>query len=112
MRFVARAQYAVHSRTSGNPAPSPGSPLSRDEGKPSRTEPLRPFPGQWEPALLQDAALAAGGGRHSGRIAQLVEQLTLNQRVPGSSPGAPTNEIKALSPESPRNKNVRVTPRV
>ncbi len=26
-----------------------------------------------------------------GRIAQLVEQLTLNQRVPGSSPGAPTN---------------------
>ena len=25
-----------------------------------------------------------------GRIAQLVEQLTLNQRVPGSSPGAPT----------------------
>ena len=28
--------------------------------------------------------------RH-GRIAQLVEQLTLNQRVPGSSPGASTN---------------------
>ena len=27
-----------------------------------------------------------------GRIAQLVEQLTLNQRVPGSSPGAPTIE--------------------
>ena len=27
----------------------------------------------------------------SGRIAQLVEQLTLNQRVPGSSPGAPTS---------------------
>src|SRR4029077_8530415 len=34
-----------------------------------------------------------------GRIAQLVEQLTLNQRVPGSSPGAPTkyiNKIKAI----------------
>ena len=31
-----------------------------------------------------------------GRIAQLVEQLTLNQRVQGSSPCAPTNEIKAL----------------
>jgi hypothetical protein len=30
-------------------------------------------------------------GRHSGRIAQLVEQLTLNQRVQGSSPCAPTN---------------------
>ena len=37
-------------------------------------------------------------GRHSGRIAQLVEQLTLNQRVPGSSPGAPTNGIKRLAP--------------
>jgi hypothetical protein len=24
----------------------------------------------------------------------LVEQLTLNQRVPGSSPGAPTKQIK------------------
>jgi hypothetical protein len=27
----------------------------------------------------------------SGRLAQLVEQLTLNQRVTGSSPVAPTN---------------------
>ena len=27
---------------------------------------------------------------HFGRIAQLVEQLTLNQRVRGSSPRAPT----------------------
>ena len=34
--------------------------------------------------------------RHSGRIAQLVEQLTLNQRVQGSSPCAPTNKIKNL----------------
>jgi hypothetical protein len=31
-----------------------------------------------------------------GRIAQLVEQLTLNQRVPGSSPGAPTIQINGL----------------
>ena len=31
-----------------------------------------------------------------GRIAQLVEQLTLNQRVQGSSPCAPTNKIKEL----------------
>jgi hypothetical protein len=31
-----------------------------------------------------------GRGGIFGRIAQLVEQLTLNQRVPGSSPGAPT----------------------
>jgi hypothetical protein len=35
--------------------------------------------------------------RRLGRIAQLVEQLTLNQRVPGSSPGAPTNKISDLS---------------
>jgi hypothetical protein len=32
-----------------------------------------------------------------GRIAQLVEQLTLNQRVQGSSPCAPTNLFKALN---------------
>ena len=31
-----------------------------------------------------------------GRIAQLVEQLTLNQRVQGSSPCAPTNQNKGL----------------
>src|SRR4029077_18736099 len=37
-------------------------------------------------------------GGHFGRIAQLVEQLTLNQRVPGSSPGAPTNRINHLAP--------------
>jgi len=28
---------------------------------------------------------------------ELVIQLTLNQRVPGSSPGAPTNKIKGLA---------------
>jgi hypothetical protein len=41
--------------------------------------------------LLHDPGLCAG------RIAQLVEQLTLNQRVPGSSPGAPTNPAKGLA---------------
>src|SRR3954449_7727048 len=45
------------------------------------------------PALQRDH----GGGKFFGRIAQLVEQLTLNQRVPGSSPGAPTNPIKHLA---------------
>ena len=35
-------------------------------------------------------------GWADGRIAQLVEQLTLNQRAVGSSPTAPTNEIKVL----------------
>ena len=34
--------------------------------------------------------------RFDGRIAQLVEQLTLNQRVHGSSPCAPTIKIKDL----------------
>jgi transposase len=34
--------------------------------------------------------------RFDGRIAQLVEQLTLNRRVHGSSPCAPTIEIKDL----------------
>ena len=38
--------------------------------------------------------------RHSGRIAQLVEQLTLNQRVQGSSPCAPTNLIDHLNHSS------------
>ena len=38
-----------------------------------------------------------------GRIAQLVEQLTLNQRVQGSSPCAPTNHFNGLGP--PRTSN-------
>jgi hypothetical protein len=68
-----------------------------------RRRPLRPFPGQWELALLQDAALAGDRGGISGRIAQLVEQLTLNQRVPGSSPGAPTIDVATFFPISPQN---------
>ncbi len=31
-----------------------------------------------------------------GPLAQLVEQLTLNQRVAGSNPARPTNKIKGL----------------
>ena len=34
---------------------------------------------------------------HGGRIAQLVEQLTLNQRVQGSSPCAPTIAVMDLT---------------
>ena len=45
------------------------------------------------PALDEGFFRAKG----SGRIAQLVEQLTLNQRVPGSSPGAPTKEKATFS---------------
>ena len=61
------------------------------ERKRAPNDPLRVFPGQWELALLQDPARAAGGGDISGRIAQLVEQLTLNQRVAGSSPARLTS---------------------
>src|SRR3954462_13711442 len=49
------------------------------------------FAGYRRSALLNDAVLTQGYFRTgSGRIAQLVEQMTLNHRVPGSSPGAPT----------------------
>jgi hypothetical protein len=45
-------------------------------------------------------ALLYGGPASVGRIAQLVEQLTLNQRVQGSSPCAPTilknNQFRAF----------------
>src|SRR5260370_7628889 len=37
---------------------------------------------------------SGGPRRHSGRIAQLVEQLTLNHRFPGSSPCAPTKKCR------------------
>ena len=33
---------------------------------------------------------------HLGRVAQLAEQLTLNQLVEGSSPSTPTRKIKDL----------------
>ena len=46
--------------------------------------------GHREIALLNDALLRRLFRAGSGRIAQLVEQMTLNHRVPGSSPGAPT----------------------
>jgi hypothetical protein len=41
-------------------------------------------------AFAKPRRSAIASRSNSGRIAQLVEQLTLNQRVPGSSPGAPT----------------------
>ena len=53
-------------------------------------ENLRELAGHRGIALLNDGLSCEGHFRtSSGRIAQLVEQLTLNQRVPGSSPGAP-----------------------
>jgi hypothetical protein len=49
-------------------------------------------------ALLNDAVPYGDIRIGSGRIAQLVEQMTLNHRVPGSSPGAPTT-LKVLPHE-------------
>jgi hypothetical protein len=49
------------------------------------------------PLLNAGPCRAKPRGGCDGRIAQLVEQLTLNQRVQGSSPCAPTIEIKGLA---------------
>ena len=57
----------------------------------------RRFAGHRGIALLNDALLRRLFRAGSGRIAQLVEQMTLNHRVPGSSPGAPTKLFKKIS---------------
>jgi hypothetical protein len=41
-------------------------------------------------------AVLSGTASWIERVAQSVEHLTFNQGVPGSSPGALTNEIKKL----------------
>src|SRR5262245_57362782 len=43
-----------------------------------------------------------------GCIAQLVEQLTLNQRVEGSSPSTPTNEFNPLHGNRSRSATLRL----
>lgn len=47
------------------------------------------------PPLPGDKRNAFGGGKR-GSLAQLVEQLTLNQLVAGSNPARPTNNFKGL----------------
>ena len=42
-----------------------------------------------------------------GRLAQLVEQLTLNQRVAGSNPAAPTTKVQS-SPSFPLHLEMHV----
>jgi hypothetical protein len=59
---------------------------------------LAGLPLDWKPP--QACALAKLEAEKFGRIAQVVEQLTLNQRVVGSSPTAPTKQIKHLKPET------------
>src|SRR5262245_11000808 len=46
--------------------------------------------------MIRRRALGPAPVAQNGCIAQLVEQLTLNQRVAGSSPATPTNKIKDL----------------
>jgi hypothetical protein len=46
-----------------------------------------------------------------GRIAQLVEQLTLNQRAQGSSPCAPTNDFKGLRVKRLLEQSMKPDPR-
>ena len=46
---------------------------------------------------MKRAVVMPGFTPAGGRIAQLVEQLTLNQRVQGSNPCAPTKEIRIYS---------------
>lgn len=61
--------------------------------------PRRPYPVENPPPGLLPARKAfatrtpPSGATPDGRIAQLVEQLTLNQRVLGSSPSAPTTSF-------------------
>ena len=61
---------------------------------------------------MKRALVAPGSALAAGRIAQLVEQLTLNQRVQGSNPCAPTNEIKDLdrSRQHPENSILDADP--
>ena len=53
-------------------------------------------PGRSDRGLQCGGSLVEPAGRWCGRIAQLVEQLTLNQRAQGSSPCAPTNDFSVL----------------
>ena len=48
------------------------------------------------PLPMFPASSGFGGQISYGRLAQLVEHLTFNQRVVGSIPAAPTKEIKGL----------------
>src|SRR5262249_31269564 len=70
--------------------------FSRDERKRSRLIPS-PSLDSGNSLCYRTPPAQPAGAKISGRIAQSVEQLTLNQRVPGSSPGAPTNEQAAIS---------------
>src|SRR6516225_849053 len=76
------------------------------------THPRRPSLDTGNSLCYRTQPLRGPRGGHFGRIAQLVEQLTLNQRVPGSSPGAPTNkQAKSISYGSRALSKHREAPR-
>ena len=77
-------------RTAGHPFPE-----NNDVSNSARPRP-RYYAWHLLPGVLDNSLSAFIG---VGRIAQLVEQLTLNQRVPGSSPGAPTNKFRTADAE-------------
>jgi hypothetical protein len=114
-----RVDPRCHARASGHPVPRDGAvaavavPLNEEESAgEGGVRDGHPAPGRtraMDPKTCAQMALALrwtardrfatrprlrgiARGRHSGRIAQLVEQLTLNQRVLGSSPSAPTKK--------------------
>src|SRR5271166_6030288 len=89
-------------------------------GKSVRMPYVWPPRGGYPPAILRgaDGHKANSAPKHNrwnclthkrlGRIAQLVEQLTLNQRVQGSSPCAPTNKINDLRLSTGRQETENV----
>src|SRR5271166_5807849 len=91
-------------------------------GKSVRMPYVWPPRGGYPPAILRgaDGHKANSAPKHNrwnclthkrlGRIAQLVEQLTLNQRVQGSSPCAPTIDPTTLFPDFHQNKLEQVGP--
>ena len=82
----------------GLSSPEPHSPPPRSLLRPATAR--RGRRGQFDPVRGAREPVAPGAESWHiaarGRIAQLAEQLTLNQRVLGSSPSAPTNLLKGL----------------
>src|SRR5262249_12391693 len=88
---------SAHARAGGNPGPRTWVPAFAGTSGSGVTGSVAVVP--WTVGTRFATGRSPCGAhprRRFGRIAQLVEQLTLNQRVPGSSPGAPTNQIKDL----------------
>src|SRR5262249_29150651 len=95
------ALNSVRPRESGDPAFSLDSRFRGNERsfvhtKQINTRPRGPLLDSRNPLCYRTQPCGGLRRRHFGRIAQLVEQLTLNQRVPCSSPGAPTKKAQVM----------------